>query len=312
MGFIVSPYISPFAFGFLVARTTWRWAYGIGSIFSLIVVLLLMFFGEETMYDRTIRPVPKPETTGLRYRIETLIGITGVNMAKYRPSWYECVMSPLRCVWRPQLLPIMVFVGAVFGFSIGVNLTNAIFFGSPRPIGYGLSQFGIAANYATPIVAVFIGEILGRYLNDAIAEWKIKRNHGVFEAEFRLWTCYVATFFYVVGFVVLGAAFQNKLSLGAVVMGWGIAQVGVMMNTVAVYAYAYNCFPRHQGEISALLNLFRTLGGFAVTYFQVPWASKHGALQTFGGEAAIVGGLFVLVVPLVQYKGASLRSKFSL
>lgn len=48
MSFLVSPFISPFLFGFLVARTTWRWAYGIGSIYGLIVVLLIALFGEET------------------------------------------------------------------------------------------------------------------------------------------------------------------------------------------------------------------------------------------------------------------------
>ena len=47
--------------------------------------------------------------------------------------------------------------------------------------------------------------------------------------------------------------------------------------------------------------------GFAVPYFQVPWAEKHGALQTFGCEAAIVAGLFLLVVPYTQLKGRSLR-----
>lgn len=26
--------------------------------------------------------------------------------------------------------------------------------------------------------------------------------------------------------------------------------------------------------------------GFSVAYYQVPWAEKHGALQTFGVEAA--------------------------
>jgi len=67
-------------------------------------------------------------------------------------------------------------------------------------------------------------------------------------------------------------------------------------------AYCNDCFPKRQvrsqhfskqdadgseqGEISALVNLARTLGGFSVAYFQVPWATKHGALQTFGVEAA--------------------------
>lgn len=85
-----------------------------------------------------------------------------------------------------------------------------------------------------------------------------------------------------------------------------------MINTVGVYAYLNDCFPKHQGEISSLLNLGRTMGGFAVAYFQIPWAAKYGALQTFGVEAAIVSGLFLLIIPVLQLKGRSLRERYSL
>ena len=117
--------------------------------------------------------------------------------------------------------------------------------------------------------------------------------------------CYAAVPLFICGFLALGSAFQKHDSIGALVMGWGIAQVAIMVNTVAVCAslydvrstrevsrsissdaYANDCFPKYPGEISALLNLTRVLGGFSVAYFQVPWATKHGALQTFGCEAA--------------------------
>ncbi|KAF8156654.1 MFS general substrate transporter [Crassisporium funariophilum] len=312
MGFIISPFLSPFAFGFLVARTSWRWAYGIGSMYSLLVVLLIVFFMEETMYDRTVRPIPEPTTTGLRYRIETLIGITGVKMQKYRISWTQSIMSPLHLVWRPHLLMILIFEGMLFGFSIGINVTNAVFLGTPPPVGYGFSPFAIAGGYGTPIVSVLIGELVGRYANDYIMNASIRRNKGVFEAESRLWACYIAIPLYICGFVTLGAALQNHLSVGALIMGWGIAELATMINTVAVYAYCNDAFPRHQGEISALINLARTLGGFSVAYFQVPWATKHGAIQTFGVEAAIVTGLFLLFVPYLQWKGGALRAKYSM
>ncbi|KAL1674613.1 major facilitator superfamily domain-containing protein [Schizophyllum commune] len=312
MGFIISPFLSPFAFGFLVARASWRWAYGIGAMYSAVVVVLILLFMEETLYDRGLKPVPPRPTTGLRYRMETLLGITGVKMAKYRDSWLDVFYAPFNLVWRPHLLPLLLFEGALFGFGIGINVTNAVFLGEPAPLGFGFGEFGIAGMYGTPIVAVILGELLGRYLNDWIMRTSIRRNSGVFEAESRLYACYLATVLYVVGFVVLGAALQEHLSTGAVVMGWGIAEVGIMVNTVAVYAYANDAFPKHQGEISALINQARTLGGFAVPYFQVPWAEKHGALQTFGCEAAIVAGLFLLVVPYTQWKGRSLRERFSL
>ncbi|KAJ7201675.1 major facilitator superfamily domain-containing protein [Mycena pura] len=328
MGFIISPFLSPFAFGFLVARTTWRWAYGIGSMYGAIVVLLIVFFMEETMYDRTVKPIPERPTTGLRYRIESLVGLTGLKMQKYRISWSEAIISPLNVVWRPHILGILVFEALLFGFGIGINVgvllhlqtfdnifiqvTNAVFLGSPPPVGFAWSPFAIAGGYGTPIVSVIIGELIGRYMNDWIMNWSIRRNNGVFEAESRLWACYVAVPLYIIGFVVLGAAFQNHLSPGAIVMGWGIAETSIMINTVAVYAYCNDSFPKHQGEVSALINLARTLGGFAVAYFQVPWAQKHGALQVFGCEAAIVAGLFLLVVPALQLKGRELRKRFSL
>ncbi|KAF7348494.1 MFS general substrate transporter [Mycena venus] len=312
MGFIISPFLSPFAFGFLVARTTWRWAYGIGSIYGAIVVLLIVFFMEETMYDRTVRPIPERPTTGLRYRIESLVGITGLKMQKYRMSWTEAIISPLNVIWRPHILGLLIFEAFLFGFSIGINVTNAVFLGSPPPLGFAWSQFAIAGGYGTPIVSVLIGELTGRYTNDYIMNVSIRRNKGVFEAESRLWACYIAIPIYIVGFVVLGASFQNHLSPGAIVMGWGLAELAVMINTVAVYAYCNDAFPKHQGEVSALINLCRTLGGFGVAFFQVPWAEKHGAFQVFGVEAAIVTGLFLLVVPALQLKGRTLRKHFSL
>ncbi|KAG5351635.1 hypothetical protein C0989_005479 [Termitomyces sp. Mn162] len=272
MGFIISPFLSPFAFGFLVARASWRWAYGIGSIYSAIVVLVIVMFGEETMYDRTVKPIPEHPTRGLRYRIETLIGITGVKMAKYRPSWKESILSPLNVVWRPHLMMILWFEAMLFGFSIGINGTNPVFLGSPRPVGYGFGPFAIAGGYGTPIASVPSVFIAYLFLT-------------------RL-ACYVAMPLYVCGFVTLGASFEKHLSIGALIMGWGIVVLAVLMNTVAVYAYCNDCFPKHkgyqalQGEISALINLARTLGGFSVAYFQVPWATKHGAIQTFGVEAA--------------------------
>ena len=66
MGFLISPFISPFAFGFLVARAefvspfldthfsdsgtyfSWRWTYGIGSMYSGFVLFLIVCFGRET------------------------------------------------------------------------------------------------------------------------------------------------------------------------------------------------------------------------------------------------------------------------
>ncbi|PSR73732.1 hypothetical protein PHLCEN_2v10422 [Hermanssonia centrifuga] len=309
MGFIISPFLSPFAFGFMVARANWRWTYGIGSIYGLIVLLLIAFLGEETMYDRSLpdpKPIPMPASR-LRQRFETLIGVTGARMAKYRSGWKEVNSIWFKLIWRPHLFGILLFEAMLFGFSVGLNGTNIVFLEEQPPNGYGFTQFAIAGCYGTPVVAVLIGELLGRYLNDWIMNVCIRRNNGVFESESRLWACYVAVVLYIIGFILIGAAFQDHLNISCFIIGWGLVEIATMVNTVAVYAYVNDSFPRLQGEISALLDLGRTLGGFSVAYFQVPWATKNGAIQTFGVEAAIVAGLFLLVVPTLQIKGSYLR-----
>ena len=89
-----------------------------------------------------------------------------------------------------------------------------------------------------------------------------RRNKGVFEAESRLWwvpsacllgrssnsravdlrthrACYIGVPLYICGFLVLGDALRKHESVGELVMGWGIAMVALMVNTVAVCAFLH-------------------------------------------------------------------------
>jgi len=275
------------------------------------VLFLIVFFGRETLFDRGVKDLPPRAADGLSYRFETLIGVTGFKLAEYRPTWFEVLSTPFKLIWRPHLLSILVFEAVVYSFCIGIFVTNAIFLGSPRPFGFGFSQYGVAGAYATPIVGVVIGELIGHYANDAIMRISTRRNNGFFEAESRLWSCYIGMPLYICGFVVLGAAFEKHLSVAAVVMGWGISLGALIVITVSIYAYANDCFPKYQGEIAGLLSLARVLGGFGVPYFQVPWSVKHGAMQTLGCEAAVATGFFLLIVPALQIFGKRLRARYS-
>ena len=61
------------------------------------------------LYDRKLKPLPPRQSSGLKYRIETLVGITGVRMAKYRDSWSTVWWAPFKIIWRPHLLSVLVF-----------------------------------------------------------------------------------------------------------------------------------------------------------------------------------------------------------
>ena len=75
------------------------------------------------MYDRHLESQPLSRSPTLQYRLESLFGITGARMAKYRQSWRNIILAPLNIVWRPHLLAILIFEAMVFGFSIGINVS---------------------------------------------------------------------------------------------------------------------------------------------------------------------------------------------
>ena len=61
------------------------------------------------MYDRGVKNLPPRPANDLRCRIETLVGVTGSRLAKYRETWVEAVSAPFKLFWRPHLLAILVF-----------------------------------------------------------------------------------------------------------------------------------------------------------------------------------------------------------
>ena len=80
----------------------------------------------RSLYDRHLKSQP-PRSSYFRYRLETLVGITGAQMSKYRQTWTSSIVAPLQIVWRPHLLLILLFEAMVFGFSIGINVSRVHF-----------------------------------------------------------------------------------------------------------------------------------------------------------------------------------------
>lgn len=85
--------------------------------------------------------------------------------------------------------------------------------------------------------------------------------------------CYIALPLYICGFVTLGASIEKHLSVGALIMGWGISEFSVMINTVAVYAYCNDAFPKHQVIFSKIKS--RLEHSYRPREKSAPWSILH-------------------------------------
>jgi hypothetical protein len=67
-----------------------------------------------------------------------------------------------------------------------------------------------------------------------------------------------------------------------------------------VTAYALEKYPDQSTVVSAILNMWRTCGGFAVGYFQPAWIARNGLGLVFGIQAIVVSVSVVLcIVPVL-------------
>ena len=222
---------------------------------------------------------------------------------------------------RPDnILSLMSFMWAV-----GINQTSAILFATPPAQGgYGFGPNVVGYIFFAPVVAVMIGELFGHFVNDWIAARYIRKHEGVFQPEVRLKPIYLAGALMVPGLVLIGQTLHNHLHWVGIVMGWGMYVFGCMVASVAITAYAVDAYPTAAGELSALINLSRLLGGFSVgyaslskflllwwltgvhRYFQLEWGLEAGFDVSFGIQAAIVA-VSLFIIGALHIYGSRLR-----
>ncbi|KAK3115288.1 hypothetical protein LTR53_005511 [Teratosphaeriaceae sp. CCFEE 6253] len=308
MLYIASPYIGPCFANFIVGRTgDWRAVFWLNTGVVALQLCFIVLFIDETWFDRERPSSEHPlRPQGFMHRILRLLGTWQI---KHHSAYFDNVFSSYKCfasvLTKPALVLILCNYLFIFAWAIGINITTSILFATPAAYGgYGYSNTQLGYLYFTPIVAVFLGEAFGHPWNDWMARRYVHHHRGVYEAEARLWTIYIAIVFMAAGLTLVGQTLQHHLSVVGIVFGWGMNVFGVMLNSVAVTAYALDSYPLAPAEVGGWINFMRVAGGFSVGYFQQPWGAKVGFDASFGTQAAIVGfsGLFVAIAHVFGHR----------
>lgn len=217
-------------------------------------------------------------------------------------------MRLLEVFCKPVIPLTMLFYSIVFMWFIGITTSSSILLLTPESFGgYGLSSLALGYCFFTPIVGVSLGELIGHFFNDATANHYIKHHHGRFMPEVRLRSTYIGAILMVPGLIIIGQALAKHLTIGAIIVGWGMYTTGITVTSVATVAWALSCYPSASGEVSALVNFGRVACGFSVAYFQQQWGTKQGFDVSFGIQAATTV-FAVLIVAFLQIFGSRLRA----
>ncbi|KAK3680828.1 major facilitator superfamily domain-containing protein [Podospora appendiculata] len=297
--FVLSPYAGPLLAAFMIEKLDSSVPFWVFFALNALALGLIVVFLEETYYDRSI-PADAQPARGTR--LARLTGVAQWRSRHLRNTFSQACWRMVSVGLKPTVAIACLFYILTFAWAVGINTTLAIFV---TPLyGFGPKQVGYF--YFTPVVAVLLAEILGRWIHDAIANQYIRSHHGRFEPEVRLRVNFLSMPLVVVGLVLIGQSFENQWHFMALSVCWGLYVFGMMITTVSLSSYCLDSYPEASGEVSALLNFSRTLGGFIISYLQVRWADKQGTKTSFGIQAAVCGFAFLFVLVLLRW-GKAMR-----
>lgn len=211
---------------------------------------------------------------------------------------------PLILFFYPAVFWGFLIYGTTLTWIVVFSVVNGVIFVEP-PYNFSVSQTGLIS--LSPLILTIIGEMISGPLNDKICLMLTKRNHGIYEPEFRLVLILIAVIpIGTVGFFGFGATVHYQTHWIGPVLTFGLANMSLAFASTCVFGYVIDSYPRLNEEAFVAINA-RNFLTFGLTYFVEGWLARDGALIVF----CILGALFLFVcaltIPLWIY-GKKIRS----
>lgn len=263
--FLIGPYVGPFIAALVSERLGWRADFGVLCGFYGFSVLMVIFLGDETLFDRS---APAVKEHGIVAHIKLLLGITGFQLRKARPTVWTVVKDQWALLLRPHLLlPTFGFVMIVTMWTIGLVSTITQFV---LPPPYLFSITDLALLFFAPMIGTVLAELWGHWFNDFLLKSYLRKHDGKHQAENRLWGVYPAWLLGIGGLILIGQTLQRGESWVGIAFGWAMNCFSTLGTTTAISAYVLDCFPKHAALASAWLNSFRSKSSLVSSGKRIP------------------------------------------
>ena len=250
--------------GYIIEDLGYRWTFGLCAILFGLCVFGNILFVPETSYRRgdfhaMYYPGTKEdvlEKTGQSYEHKEIAGEPIPTVAGNRPNvrthpkmpyiqslkvftgrytnapFWKIFMRPLVIFWYPAVLWGFLIYGTTLTWIVVFSVVNAEIFTLP-PYNFSVSETGLIS--LSPFILTTIGEIVSGPLNDWIGLHLTKRNHGIYEPEFRLVLIIPTILLGVVGFFGFGATVHYQTHWSGPVLTFGLANMALAFASGCVF-----------------------------------------------------------------------------
>ncbi|KIW86782.1 uncharacterized protein Z519_12568 [Cladophialophora bantiana CBS 173.52] len=291
--FLVGPFLFPALAGYILEGTgSWRDCFKVLTGLYGFSTLMILAFGYETYYNRS---------TGVQQsnRIKAFLGIGNTNLPKAR-TLSESTVNIIKLTFTPPILLVGLSTMINFTWPIGITTTIDAFVRAPP---YLFDNVEDASIRFAGVIGALLGFCFGYFFNEWIYNGSGGKRKAHWRSEYRLHGVWFPIGSMVCGLLTYGLTLNYGKSWVGLAFGWVMVNIGLVGTMVAITAFALEKYPTHSAVVSAIINMWRTCGGFAVGYFQPSWISKDGVTAVFATQAAVVLVTAILLIGAAIWLG---------
>lgn len=192
------------------------------------------------------------------------------------PVW-KIMIRPVVIFWYPAVLWAFLIYGVSLTWIVVFSVVNASIFTLP-PYNFSVSETGLIS--LSPFIFTILGEVISGPLNDWICLYLTKKNHGIYEPEFRLVLMAPVLILGITGFFGFGATVHYQTHWLGPVLTFGLANMATAFEAGCVFGYVIDSYEDLAEEAFVAINA-RNLLTFGLTYFVNDWLARDGALNVF-------------------------------
>ncbi|KAI9167927.1 putative MFS-type transporter [Paramyrothecium foliicola] len=311
----------------------WRWAYTTVGIVLTVLTFVFVFMFEETSYvpvsvGQRANPSSNNEQaakTSLEknelsqvMRAETIESRTGdaerqdnasmppLNSYRQRHrlisprpvSLWKCFLSPWKSAMMPHVLYTAIQAANAVAFLVLISSINPIVFSAPP---YNFNTAGVGLMQVGPFIGNALGSLYGGIFGDWLVVRMARRNHGVFEPEFRLYVLPLPALMMGAGMVVYGVSLDRGLhwiypSIGSGMYTFAMGSIMDMCFTMIIDAYKETT-----AESFTFITFIRNVPTIGLPFGVVPWLASMSLTKVGIISGCVSMTLALLFIPIIVW-----------
>lgn len=306
----------------------WQWYFKFLAIFSGTIMLSCILMLPETATrvtysDRCVasgsnEEVKRTEMTedisnSRQWQKTDLMDVWVSRSFKIRGEDRHREANALQYLYKPFLMllrPAVFVTVIVFGITIGWTVATSIVISNvfQQPPKLWTSRAVGLLNIA-PLLGLLAGIPLGGVLADMVSANSSKRHQLTHIPESRLVMVTIGGIVSPAGALMIGLTLEHNTPWIGQAFGWAMLSLGLTASANVLLTYAVDSYPSKAAHTALLVNVFKNLLAFGVSFESMSWYTRDGPASQFGAMAGTLWASYLLVLPLYFF-GARVRAHF--